>query len=143
MLPSLLYDLQSTQITRIYPRKNHNRYWYFYQILNTLINNVLTNSLYYFWPSGWERYLPSTIWSLQKIEFKPQQIVFLSLPKVWGLRPTHMNLCAYLLNHSIILLSSTLIHDEINYSSMLRFHASYILRIWKNTSQYSTSFIYI
>ena len=41
---------------------------------------------------------------------------------------THMNPGAYLLNHSIILPSSKIIHDELNYSGVLRFHAS---SIWK------------
>ena len=90
-------------------------------ILNIKLT-VSPNLLYYFWPSCWGESLPSTIWDLHKIDFKIQQRLCLLLPKGWGLFPTHMNLGAYLLNHSIIMLLSTLIHYGLNYSSMLRFH---------------------
>ena len=51
--------------------------------------------------------MPFTVRDLNKIEVKTQQIVCLSLPTLWGLRPTHIKPGAHVLNHYIILLSVT------------------------------------
>jgi hypothetical protein len=75
----------------------------------------MNNEACSFRPSCCEWSFPSMIWALHRINIRVQQIICHSLPKgLAGLQLTFINPGAYLLNHSIILSSSTLIHAGLN-----------------------------
>ena len=60
---------------------------------------ILPSSLCYFAPLCGGQSFPSTIFDIQIIGVKSQQIVCLSLPNGWGFLPTHIKLGEQLLHH--------------------------------------------
>ena len=103
-----------------------------------MIPTVLPMSYHFFGPSLVGLSLPSMICALHRMEVRAQKMVCRSFPKGCGLRTTHTNPGAHMLNHSIMDSSRTLIYDEKNCCFLLWFQASSNWRICKNPSSYGT-----